>query len=157
MRQRQGFGDHSRRIGSIEDRIRLLERRDIDELIILDVSGRAPRFEQVKQLIEPLFCPMTVGGGIKSIADIRRLLADGADKVAICSQLERELGYRLCRASEKLFRQAIVRPGCRMGADGHGPGACLLNGPIALKAAAQAKSSSRRKFATAQWTATTST
>lgn len=81
----------------------MLERRDIDELIILDVTGGPPRFEQVKQLIEPLFCPVTVGGGIKSIADIRRLLADGADKVAICSQTG-----LIAEASRKFGAQAIV-------------------------------------------------
>jgi cyclase len=101
------FGDHSRRIGSIEDRIRLLERRDIDELIILDVSGHAPRFEQVKQLCEPLFCPITIGGGIKSIADIRRLLADGADKVAICSEAIERPAF-ITEAAEKFGSQAIT-------------------------------------------------
>jgi cyclase len=97
----RGF-DKSRRIGSIQDRIRLLERRDIDELIILDVSHRAPRFDQLKEVIEPLFCPVTVGGGIKSVADIRRILADGADKVAICS----EVGL-IEEASRKFGAQAI--------------------------------------------------
>jgi cyclase len=67
------------------------------------VSGQAPRFEQVKQLCEPLFCPITIGGGIKSISDIRRLLADGADKVAICSQTE-----LIADAATKFGSQAIV-------------------------------------------------
>jgi len=102
----QGF-DKSRRIGSIEDRIRLLERRDIDELIILDVSGGAPRFELFKQLIEPLFCPITIGGGIKSIADIRRLLASGADKVALCSEASKRPEF-ISEAAEKFGAQAIV-------------------------------------------------
>jgi cyclase len=103
----KSFGDHSRRIGSIEDRIRLLERRDIDELIILDVSGQAPRFEQVKRLCEPLFCPITIGGGIKSISDIRRLLADGADKVAICSEAINRPAF-ITEAAEKFGSQAIT-------------------------------------------------
>lgn len=80
----RGF-DKSRRIGSIEDRIRLLERRDIDELILLDVSGGSPRFDEVRKLTAPLFCPITVGGGVKSLGDIGQLLACGADKVAINS------------------------------------------------------------------------
>ena len=67
------------------DRVRLLERRDIDELIILDVSERAPRFNEIQALTDPLFCPVTVGGGVKSIADMRRLLAGGADKVSLNS------------------------------------------------------------------------
>lgn len=103
----KSFGDHTRRIGSIEDRIRLLERRDIDELIILDVSGGPPRFEQIARLIEPLFCPVTIGGGIKSIADIRRLLADGADKVAICSEATKRPAF-IAEAAEKFGAQAIV-------------------------------------------------
>jgi len=77
--------DKSRCIGSMADRIRLLERRDIDELIILDVSKRAPRFNEIHALTDPLFCPVTVGGGVKSIADMRRLLAGGADKVSLNS------------------------------------------------------------------------
>lgn len=69
------------------DRVRLLERRDIDELIILDIAAtpnnRSPRFDEVAQLCENLFMPMTVGGGVRNVADIERLLRSGADKVAI--------------------------------------------------------------------------
>jgi cyclase len=69
------------------DRVRLLERRDIDELILLDIAatpeGRGPRFDEIEQLCDQLFCPVTVGGGIRNINDIRRLLQCGADKVSI--------------------------------------------------------------------------
>lgn len=74
-------------IGSIQDRIQLLERREVDELILLDISAtpneRGPRFQEIAKLCDALFMPVTVGGGIKSIPDIKRLLAEGADKVAI--------------------------------------------------------------------------
>jgi cyclase len=86
----------------MQDRIRLLERRDIDELIILDVSGMAPRFDEVKRLTEPLFCPITVGGGVRNVEDIRRLLAGGADKVAV-----RQMGI-VRPASERFGAQAVV-------------------------------------------------
>lgn len=43
-----------------------------------------------------------IGGGIKTIADIRRLLADGADKVAICSQTD-----LISEAAQKFGAQAI--------------------------------------------------
>jgi len=97
------------------DRIRLLERRDIDELIILDVSRLAPRFEEVTRLTEPLFCPITVGGGIKNVADIQRLLAGGADKVAV-NRMARDKPEFVREASERFGAQAIVvaidvRPG----------------------------------------------
>jgi cyclase len=103
----KSFGDHSRRIGSIEDRIRLLERRDIDELIILDVSGQAPRFEQVRQLTEPLFCPITLGGGVKNVIDVRRLLANGADKVAINSAAIERPSF-LSDCAQRFGSQAVV-------------------------------------------------
>lgn len=106
----RGF-DHSRRIGSIQDRMRLLERRDIDELILLDVSAtpnnRSPRFEELSRLCENLFCPVTIGGGVRSVADFARLFKSGADKVAIgTAVLERpEL---INEASRKFGAQAVV-------------------------------------------------
>ncbi len=82
----QGF-DHSRCIGSMTDRVRVLERRDIDECIILDVAatpaGRGPRIAELCELADHLFCPVTLGGGVRTLDDIRMLLAGGADKVAI--------------------------------------------------------------------------
>ncbi len=89
------------------DRIRLLERRDIDEIIILDVSERAPRYDELQRLCDPLFCPVTVGGGIRDIASIRRLLAGGADKVAINSAA-RERPELINEAAAKFGSQSIV-------------------------------------------------
>ena len=85
----------------------MLERRDIDELIILDVSSLAPRFEEVKRLTEPLFCPITVGGGVKNVSDIQRLLAGGADKVAV-NRMARERPELVRVACKKFGAQAIV-------------------------------------------------
>jgi cyclase len=93
------------------DRIRLLERREVDELIILDIAAtpnkRSPRFDEVRQLCENLFMPVTIGGGVRNVNDIRRLLEGGADKVAICTAaLERpEL---IDEAAQKFGNQAIV-------------------------------------------------
>lgn len=89
------------------DRIRLLERRDIDELIILDVSERAPRYDELSRLCDPLFCPVTVGGGVRDIAAIRRLLAGGADKVAINSAARARPGF-ITEAAARFGSQAIV-------------------------------------------------
>lgn len=69
------------------DRIRLLNSRNIDELIVLDIaatpSGSGPRFDEVAEFSKSLFMPLTVGGGVRNVDDVRRLLASGADKVAI--------------------------------------------------------------------------
>ncbi len=58
-----------------------------DEIVILDVSatpeGRATGIETVAALREVLSIPLTVGGGVRSVADAERLLGAGADKVAV--------------------------------------------------------------------------
>lgn len=100
-----------RSIGSIRDRVQLMERREVDELIILDIAAtpnnRGPRFEEVKALTENLFMPVTIGGGIRNVNDVRRLLANGADKVAICTAaIERP--NLINEAAEKFGSQAVV-------------------------------------------------
>src|SRR5476649_2997850 len=58
-----------------------------DELCFLDITasheGRDTIFDVVARTAEHCFMPVTVGGGIRTIEDIRRLLLSGADKVAI--------------------------------------------------------------------------
>lgn len=60
-----------------------------DELVLLDISataeGRQTMLDTVKRTAEKVWIPFTVGGGVKSLADISRLLQAGADKVAINS------------------------------------------------------------------------
>lgn len=71
------------------------------------MSGGAPRFEQVKKLTEPLFCPVTIGGGIKNVGDIRRLLANGADKVSInTAAVDRP--RLVAEAAERFGSQSVV-------------------------------------------------
>ena len=58
-----------------------------DELTFLDVtassSGRATMLDVVKRTAEQVFIPLTVGGGVRSVADVDVLLRAGADKVAV--------------------------------------------------------------------------
>jgi cyclase len=81
-----GF-DSWRRVGTALQSIRVYNLREVDELVFLDIvatpSGHRPDFREIDELADNCFMPMTVGGGVKSIADIRDLLAVGADKVAI--------------------------------------------------------------------------
>ncbi len=79
--------DSWRRVGTALQTIRVYNMRDVDELIFLDIAatpnGTPPQFSEIDELADHCFMPMTVGGGIRSIEDIRSLLAVGADKVAI--------------------------------------------------------------------------
>lgn len=58
-----------------------------DELIFLDItassSDRETTYEMVKRAADELFIPLTVGGGVRSIGDVDKLLRAGADKVGI--------------------------------------------------------------------------
>lgn len=60
-----------------------------DEITFLDVAAtvenRGTMLEVVKSCAEQVFIPLTVGGGIKELADVSRLLAHGADKVSVGS------------------------------------------------------------------------
>ena len=62
-------------------------REGADELTFLDVtassSGRATMLEVVSRTAEQVFIPLTVGGGVRSVADVDVLLRAGADKVSV--------------------------------------------------------------------------
>ena len=66
---------------------RTYDAEGADELTFLDISasheGRATTMEIVSRTAEEVFIPLTVGGGVSSVADVDRLLRAGADKVAI--------------------------------------------------------------------------
>ena len=66
---------------------RTYEEQGADELVILDVSatpeGRATAAETVAAVRAVLSIPLTVGGGVRVLTDASRLLAAGADKVAV--------------------------------------------------------------------------
>jgi imidazole glycerol-phosphate synthase subunit HisF len=78
-----------RPVGSALQAIKVYNRREVDELVFLDVSaslqGRPPDFAQIDELADECFMPMTVGGGVSKVEHIRGLLAVGADKICIGS------------------------------------------------------------------------
>ncbi len=58
-----------------------------DELVFLDITASSDRRETVVDMVartaEQIFIPFTIGGGIRSLADMQRMLSAGADKVSI--------------------------------------------------------------------------
>jgi len=67
--------------------IKVYNLRGVDELIFLDITatlqGRRPEFALIDDLADECFMPLTVGGGVRSVEDVRGLLEVGADKVAV--------------------------------------------------------------------------
>lgn len=82
-----------------------------DELCFLDITAsheeRAIIFDVVAKTAEQCFMPLTVGGGVRSVDDVRKLLLAGADKVSInTAAVERPDFVR--EAAEKFGNQCIV-------------------------------------------------
>src|SRR4051812_33443580 len=81
--------DSWRSVGHVLQAARVHAQRGVDELILLDIAatpeGRGPNFALVEKVAEAQFTPLTVGGGVRSVQDVRDLLSAGADKVAICT------------------------------------------------------------------------
>jgi len=87
------------------------DRQGADEICFLDISasaeGRETTLEMVRLTAEQIFLPLTVGGGVRSVEDVRKLLLAGADKVGIntAAVTDPEL---VRRAAEAFGSQAIV-------------------------------------------------
>jgi len=87
------------------------EQEGADELVFLDITASHEKrnilLDVVRRTAEQVFMPLTVGGGIRSIEDIRTLLKAGADKVSLNSSAVRD--PELVRQSSRRFgRQCIV-------------------------------------------------
>ncbi len=82
-----------------------------DEVCFLDISasfqGRETLLDAVRRTAEAVFIPLTVGGGIRTVEDVRRLLRSGADKVSInTAAVERPDLIR--EAAEEFGAQCVV-------------------------------------------------
>jgi cyclase len=79
--------DSWRRVGTALPAIKVYSTREVDELIFLDIAAtpedRMVDFEEIDHLADECFMPLTVGGGVRSAEDFRRLLRAGADKVSV--------------------------------------------------------------------------
>jgi len=87
------------------------DRQGADEICFLDITasheGRDILINVVRNTAEKVFMPLTVGGGIRTINDIRNLLSAGADKVSINSAAVKDPSF-LEAASGKFGTQCIV-------------------------------------------------
>ncbi|OQP86184.1 imidazole glycerol phosphate synthase subunit HisF [Rhizobium rhizosphaerae] len=97
--------------GDPVDAARAYDAAGADELCFLDITassdGRETIFDVVARTAEQCFMPLTVGGGVRAIADIRKLLLAGADKVSINSAAVRDPDF-VAQAADKFGDQCIV-------------------------------------------------
>lgn len=87
------------------------DKAGADELCFLDITatheGRGIMLDVVRRTAEACFMPLTVGGGVRTLDDIRNLLLAGADKVSINSAAVADRQFVKC-AAEKFGSQCIV-------------------------------------------------
>lgn len=89
----------------------LYDQAGADELVFLDISatadGHATVVDVVNQVANRIHMPLTVGGGIRNVDDIRKILLAGADKVSINSAAIRD-PQLIFRGAERFGSQCIV-------------------------------------------------
>jgi cyclase len=102
--------DSWRRVGSVLPAIKVYNARDVDELVLLDIMAsaqqRSPDDESVTEFADECFVPLTVGGGIRTHAQIVALLRAGADKVSLNTSLFEE--PELVHAAARTFGSQCV-------------------------------------------------
>ncbi len=90
---------------------RFYDREGADELCFLDITASAENrdtlYDVVRRTAEECFMPLTVGGGVRTVEDIRRLLLAGADKVSINTAAVARPEF-VREAAQKFGSQCIV-------------------------------------------------
>jgi cyclase len=89
----------------------MYDKQGADELVFLDITASAEKrdliFDLAARVAEEVFIPFTVGGGIRTVEDVRRMVATGADKVSINSAAIKDPDL-VRAAAEQFGSQCIV-------------------------------------------------
>jgi cyclase len=97
--------------GDPVENARIYDQMGADELVFLDISaspeGRQTTLGKVRQVADQVFLPLTVGGGIRSVEDVRAVLLAGADKVSINTAAVRQPTL-LSEAANRFGSQCIL-------------------------------------------------
>ena len=103
--------DQYRDVGDPVTTAKYYDSQDVDELVLLDITAtqerRDPDWMTLEAFANECMMPLTIGGGVRSIRDIRRLLQIGADKVAVNSTAVADPSF-LTKASNIFGVQCIV-------------------------------------------------
>lgn len=124
-------------VGDPINAIRIFNEKEVDELALLDISatpgGRGPNFELVQDVAAECFMPLAYGGGIRNLADAKRLFALGIEKVVLRTSVMNDLhvvtaiaeyvGSSSVTVSVDIKRSRLGRPQL------YGPGTSLHGSP----------------------------
>lgn len=97
--------------GDAVEQALIYDREGADELVFLDITassdGRDTVVDMVRKVASKLFIPFTVGGGIRSVDDFKKILREGADKVAVNSAAIMNPDL-IAQAADKFGSQCVV-------------------------------------------------
>ncbi|MBD5560821.1 MAG: imidazole glycerol phosphate synthase subunit HisF [Clostridia bacterium] len=120
-----------------------------DEIVFLDITASSDNRDTIVDIVEKtaseVFIPLTVGGGIRTVEDFRRLLGSGADKISVNSAAVRNPDL-IDEAAERFGRQCVVVAidAKRTAAGGWEVYLCGGREPTGMDAIAWAKEACRR-------------
>ena len=104
--------DNRTYLGDPVNAVKIFNRKGIDELSILDIgatkNNKEPDFELLKDIASEAFMPLSYGGGITNIEQIRELLAIGYEKVVINTSLIKNPNL-ITEASKLLWHQEMQK------------------------------------------------
>ena len=105
------FHDNHREAGNPVSTAKVYDAYGVDELVFLDIlsstKSRKTLLETIKKVSEEVFMPLTVGGGIRTLEDIRQLLHAGADKISVNTVAVVNPGF-IKKAAQYFGDQCIV-------------------------------------------------
>ncbi len=102
---------HGVYIGDPINAVRIFNEKEVDELVLLDirasVEGRGPNFSLLEAIASECFMPLSYGGGVSSINQIRNLLRLGIEKIILNTALHKDPSFVL-EATSIFGSQAIT-------------------------------------------------
>ena len=98
-------------VGDPLNAIRIFNEKEVDELMVLDISatreGRGPNYELIERFAGECFMPVCYGGGIRTVEHARQLFALGVEKICIQSAALDDISL-LSRISDRFGTQSTL-------------------------------------------------
>lgn len=98
-------------VGDPLNAIRIFNEKEVDELLLLDISasreGAEPNYELIESFATECFMPLCYGGGIKRMDQVERLFRLGVEKISLQTALRSDLDL-ITRIAERYGSQAVV-------------------------------------------------
>lgn len=103
--------NHPSYIGDPVNAIKIYNEKEVDELILVDISAtienKPPSFSLITEIADECFMPLCYGGSIRSLEDIKKIFSLGVEKVAINSYAAESPQF-IKKASEMFGSQSII-------------------------------------------------